>query len=107
MSDNSVIIYSDGTTVGIKSTLTDLLELPNKQRVSHVEPVNYLLRKCFHFIRKRVKEDSFMYEFTRHWPCMWQARMVNGPVLGPFKNRRTALAAEVVWLKVTLEYEET
>lgn len=70
-----------------------------KQRASHVEPVQPVLRWLFHCIRSRVADDSWLAGWTRRWPCVWQARIFDGPVLGPFVDRKAAISAEVDWLE--------
>lgn len=100
---NTVFIGEDGTITGVASSLTDTLGLHDKKRASHVEPVNRVLRWLFHSLRERVKDDSTLAEFTRHWPCLWQARILNGPILGPFKKRQVAIAAEIKWLNEMFE----
>lgn len=100
---NTLFIDDDGTMTGVASPLTEALGLHAKERVSHVEPVNGMLRWLFHSLRERVKDDSTLAEFTRHWPCLWQARILNGPILGPFKKRQVAIAAEIKWLNEMFE----
>jgi len=99
---NSIVIDHDGVMTGMDSPLTRSLNL-ERRRASQVEPVNTWLRWLFHSIRRRVKEDSFLAEFTRKWPCQWQARIFNGPTFGPFKSRKTAIATEIVFLEVLIE----
>jgi hypothetical protein len=70
-------------------------------RASHVEPVNVVLRWAFHIIRTVVDDDSAMAQWTRDWPCLWQAnlQLSNGPVLAAFTNRQAAIDAEIEWLQ--------
>ena len=96
---HSVFIDETGNIVGVASPLTQILKLGDRRRVSHVEPVNPLLRKVYHFIRNRVDDESRMASITRRWPCVWQARIFDGPVLGPFRSRRKAIEAEVRWIE--------
>lgn len=103
MPTTTVFINTDGTVVGLESEITRLLKLGNRRRVSHVEPVNPLLRRLFHAIRRRVADDSALAEFTRRWPCCWQARVFDGPVLGPFRRRADAIAAEIEFLNSEIE----
>lgn len=82
--------------------LQPLTELgtPQKTRVSHVEPANIFLRWCFHAIRSRVADTSCIAQFTRLWPCLWQARLLVAPiVLGPYRHRYKAIEAELQWLR--------
>jgi|688.fasta_scaffold153642_2 hypothetical protein len=99
----TVFIDTDGTTTGLASPVTQLLRLGDRQRVSHVEPCNWLLRQLFHLIRIRVTDESALAAFTRQWSCRWQANIFNGPTLGPFRRRETAIAAEIHWINQELE----
>jgi len=96
---NSVVINIDGTIQGVKSTLTEDLFTGTRRRASHVEPVNSVLRWLFHQIRSRVSDDSRLAAFTRTWPCHWQARIFDGPVLGPFVTREQAIHVEIAYLQ--------
>lgn len=98
-----LIIDPDGTMHGLESSVTQLLGLRDRRRVSHIEPVNPLLRRLFHAVRQRVSDKSRWAEFTRRWPCCWQARIFDGPVLGPFRSRKEALAAEVQYIQRQME----
>lgn len=98
-----VVINTDGTVVGLESEITRQLKLGNRRRVSHVEPVNLILRRLFHVIRRRVSDDSALAKFTRRWPCRWQARVFDGPVLGPFQQRSAAIAAEIEYVNSELK----
>jgi hypothetical protein len=73
-------------------------------RVSHVIPANRLLRWLFRRLRSMCTDDSPLAEFTRRWPCHWQADLAlcGGPVLGPFRRRSEALAAEVAWIETNI-----
>lgn len=103
MNNSVIFIEEDGTVCGLASPVTRLLGLSDRRRVSHVEPVNRTLRWLFHAIRKRVKDNSAIAEFTRRWPCRWQARVFDGPVLGPFLSRQSAIAAEIAYINTQLE----
>lgn len=106
MKNESVIfIDNDGTVRGLESPLTKLLALKDRRRVSHIEPVNRLLRWLFHYIRYKVSDDSRLAGFTRRWPCRWQANIFDGPVLGPFRSRSEAVDAEVSWINEAMENE--
>jgi hypothetical protein len=102
-STNVIFIEADGTVRGIHSTLTEDLISGTRRRASHVEPVNRALRWLFHQIRSRTSDDSFVASFTRKWPCRWQARIFNGPTLGPFRRRQEAIAAEISYINSQLE----
>jgi hypothetical protein len=97
-----IFIKKDGITEGLVSPVTQLLQLGNIKRVSHIEPVNSVLRWLFHLIRCRVKDTSYLAAFTRYWPCQWRANIIGGPIIGPFKRRKDAIAAEILWINFTL-----
>ena len=103
MSKFTVFIDDDGMTSGLASPLTEALSLSERRRVSHVEPVNRPLRWLFHRIRRRVTDESRAAEFTRKWPCNWQANILEGPVLGPFKQRSNAILAEISYINFKME----
>jgi hypothetical protein len=98
-----IFIDEDGNTSGLESPLTLILNLKNRKRVSHVEPANFVLNFLFRQIRKRVSDDSWLAEFTRQWPCQWQAKIISGPTLGPFKTRTAAIAAEIRYIEGYIE----
>ncbi len=95
-----VFIEKDGTTKGLVSPVTRLLRLGNIRRVSHVEPTNAVLRWLFY--RIRYWDTPYLVAFTRCWPCPWRANIVNGPIIGPFRNRQDAIKAEVLWIETKL-----
>jgi len=99
----TVFIDEDGETSGLKSPLTEALGLQHRERVSHIEPVNRVLRWFFHLIRKHVADDSWLAGFTRRWPVMWRANIFIGPTLGPFRVRQDAIDAEVAHINETFE----
>lgn len=100
-----IYIDNDGVTKGLSSPVTRLLQLSDRQRVSHVEPVDPILRRVFHTLRRRVPDESRLAEFTRRWPCQWQAHIIDGPVLGPFGDRQAAINAEIEFLNSRIEGE--
>lgn len=82
--------------------LVDILESCNitvssRNRISHVEPVNWCLRKLFHAIRGRVSDKSRLASWTRTWPCLWRVRLLDGSgeIYGPFPDRSGAIEFEV------------
>lgn len=103
MTRHTVIVENDGTVKGISSPVTQALGLRDKKRVSHIEPVNKTLRWLFYLIRDRFSDESMAAKFTRKWPCLWQARIFNGPTMGPFASRRSAVMAEVAWITTKME----
>lgn len=70
-------------------------------RMSHIVPVNRVLRWLFVQLRSHCRDTGWLAAFTRRWPCRWQADLAlcGGPVLGPFTRRADALAAEVAWIE--------
>lgn len=102
-----VFIEADGTLRGVHSWLTDdLMSFRSQKRASHVEPSSRVLRWLFYWIRKRVQDGSALAEFTRRWPCHWQARIFDGPVLGPFHSRLDAINAEIAYLNLKMKENE-
>ena len=73
-----------------------------RQRASHVEPVNRVLRMVFRMIRLLAGGNEQLVNSTRIWCCRWRARIIGGPVLGPFNVRSLALDAERAWLNNNL-----
>ena len=98
----NIIIRPDGQVLKIFDPGDEELGL-EQRRASHVEPVNRALRGIFHFIRRRCEDDSKLAAFTRKWPCRWQARIFDGPTLGPFSKREEAITAEISWIENALE----
>jgi len=98
-----IFIDEDGNTSGLKSPLTEALGLKERKRVSHIEPVNQVLRWLFHCIRKVVADDSWLAGFTRCWPVKWRANIFDGPILGPFRVRQAAVEAEVAYINELFE----
>ena len=98
----NIIIRPDGQVLKIFDPGDEELGL-EKRRASHVEPVSRVLRGIFHFVRRRCDDESKLAAFTRKWPCRWQARIFDGPTLGPFSKREDAITAEISWIEKTLE----
>ena len=76
-----------------------------RQRLSRIEPSNWMLRIIFYLIRWTVSDNSHLANFTRGWNCGWRANMAlsNGPILWgeddkPFTTRQAALDAERQWI---------
>lgn len=106
MSKFTIFIDDDGVTKGIRSPVTEALGLPDRKRASHVEPVNRALRWLFHFVRRRVADESTIANITRRWPVVWQAHVFDGPTLGPFRSRQDAIDAEIAYINHQFEYGE-
>lgn len=101
------IIHPDGNIESLENEVTKELGLTCRRRVSHVEPVNKVLRALFHAIRKTVRDESAVADWTRKWPCLWRARIFDGPTLGPFVNRQAAINAEIEFVEQKLIGENT
>ena len=71
------------------------------RRASHIEPVGRPERWAFHFLRKLFGETGRVAAWTRNWKCPWRVNLApsDGPVLGPFLSRPTAIDAEIEWLQ--------
>lgn len=99
MNEQQIIIEPDG-----QIRLVDHHEMGpelgqvTKQRASHVEPVNPILRGLFRLLRARARDDGLVAAFTRCWPCRWRVAIVAGPTFGPYRQRAAAIAAEIDWL---------
>ena len=106
MTEKTVYISPDGEIRGIESDLTKTLGIPREKRVSRVEPVNPVLRILFKSIRSLVSDESATAEWTRRWPCKWQARIFNGPTLKTFSKRSDAIKAEIKWMNERMEKNE-
>jgi len=78
--------------------LEDALGLSARIRLSHIEPVNILLRVAFLLIRYCVADGGAIAGWTRRWPCLWRVRIFNGPTWGRFSDRAEAIQAEHEWL---------
>ena len=71
-----------------------------KERATHVEPVNRVLRALFYLIRDRVDDSHCLAWFTRQWPCSWQARLVRtDEIIATGRNRKDVIAQEVEYLE--------
>ena len=73
-------------------------EQVTRQRASHVEPTNALLRALFRLLRAHSHDAGPVAAFTRSWPCRWRVSIIDGPTFGPFRQRADAIDAEVRWL---------
>ena len=102
-----IIIHPDGNIESLENELTQDLGLTCKRRVSRVEPVSPVLRAIFRAIRKHVSDNSKLASWTRTWTCRWQARIFDGPVLGPYDSRQDAINAEIEFIEQRLLGENT
>lgn len=73
----------------------------SQRRASHVLPVNCVLRWLFRWLRDRYGETGRVAAFTRRWPCLWRVDLgpVDGPIVGPFKLRETAINVEIAYIE--------
>lgn len=70
----------------------------SRERASHVEPENRVLRGLFRLLRAHARDDGPVAAFTRRWPCRWRVTIIGGPSFGPFRARATAIDAEIAWI---------
>jgi hypothetical protein len=71
----------------------------NKERVTSIEPCNWLLRQAFRLIRNRVDDSSRWASFTRLWRCTWQARLLeNDHIICTGRDREDLIRQEVEYL---------
>ena len=77
-------------------------ERVSRKRASHVEPVNWILRIIFRFIRWATGETGKVSDFTRQWRVQWRVDLSpsGGPIIGPFKHRGAAIYSEIEWLNL-------
>lgn len=74
-----------------------------KNRATHVEPVNRILRLAFYFVRNRVDDNSILASMTRHLPCKWQARLLDtNEIIGTSRDRQALIHQEVDYLNERL-----
>ncbi len=81
------------------------------KRVSHVEPINILLRVAFRCLRICFGEYGKVAAWTRLWPCRWQVNFspIGGKLFrvdengNPFQGRRQAIDFEV---RIAADYLE-
>lgn len=97
-----LIVASDGTIEYLGTGNVELtgVELVTVFRASHIEPVNGLVRRLFHWLRVRYGDESRVAAFTRCWPVLWRVNLspVGGPIFGRFIGRSEAIEAEEQWL---------
>jgi len=93
--DGSVRSIASGELLEILDSCN--LSVSSKSRISHVEPVSWVLRKLFTIIRKRVSDGRRMAQWTRGWKCQWRVRLLDGSgeIYGPFSDRLKAIEFEV------------
>lgn len=96
-----IIIEPNGDVRMVENSAVDasLLGIGVCRRASNVLPRNPVLRAVFRYLRDRFGETGRVAAFTRRWPCLWMAELIDGPTFGPFRNRADAIAAEVAYLE--------
>ena len=80
----------------LRAVLDEEFGTVERWRASHVEPINFILRQAFRFLRACVRDESIAADWSRRWSCRWQANLAlsGGPVLAPFINRQEAIDAD-------------
>jgi hypothetical protein len=100
-------VMTEGSEDLFRSLVVDYKSI-KQVRVSHVLPVNPVLRIIFRYLRDKFGEKGLIAKFTRIWPVSWNADMSptgQAIVLGPFRRRRQAIEAEIAWLKANLRLD--
>jgi hypothetical protein len=96
----TVFIEQDASVTFLKSPLTAGFNLGPSitRRYSSVEPDCWCLRLVFIALRWLFKDTSALAEWTRHWRCLWRARIKHGPIL-PIRSRvrQQVIDAEIEW----------
>lgn len=100
ISADGEIILTDKEFAGHISDQGDAQQV----RASHVVPVNRLKRIAFRVIRAIVDDKSAIAGWTRNWSGEWVVILspCDGPTLGPFNDRASAIDAEINWLESDL-----
>lgn len=89
----------DGTIEQIVSD--DMIQIDGDRevrRASNVLPLDPMKRIAFVALRKIFGEKGRVSDWTRTWKGPQIVKIVDGPILGPFRDRKTALDREVQWL---------
>lgn len=96
MSEKQILfIDATGLMHTIEPSLARTFSLRISRRFSHIEPANPFLRRVFRWIRDRVSDESYVAEWTRLWPVLWQVRIVStGQILGTYWTRKAAIRGE-------------
>ena len=88
MSEQQINIGPDGKIRLIDhSELGEALGTVARQRASHVEPANRILRGIFRALRAHTNDSGPVAAFTRSWPCLWTVAIIDGPSFGPYRQR--------------------
>lgn len=78
-----------------------------KERATHIVPVNTIKRLVFKAIRF-LTGDGKRFVCLENWTRRWKGQQLvdltpsNGPIVGPFPDRASAIAWEVNWLAENL-----
>lgn len=103
MSKQLIYVRPDGRIKAVVRTGSEL-SFQHQRRVSRVEPSAVLLRLLFLIVRFVVSDRSKIAEATRRWPCKWRIRFLStGEIYGPYKNRTSAISAEIQMLEGALD----
>ena len=96
----TIYINNDASVSFLKSPLTAGFNLGPSitRRYSSVEPDCWYLRLVFIVLRWLFTDTSAVSEWTRYWPCLWRARIKNGPIL-PIRSqvRQQVIDAEIAY----------
>jgi hypothetical protein len=100
----TVFINNDASVTFLKSPLTAGFNLGPSvtRRYSSVEPDNAVLRLVFHVVRWLVSDTSALAEWTRHWPCLWRARILRTTRVLPIRSRdrQQVINAEIAYFNM-------
>lgn len=93
-----VVIRANGTIETVDDV--DVFTSSTRRRASKIEPVQPVLRWCFHALRSVFGEVGIVSDFTRAWHVQWRCNMLpsSGPCFGNYTERADALKAERQWL---------
>ena len=103
--DRKVVVGLDGRVRYLAhEELEDLLDgegVTLETRVSHIVPESLLLRGEFVLLRAVFGDSGRVASWTRTWRCWWQVdlRPSDGPVVGGFLSRDSAIEFEEGWLQ--------
>jgi hypothetical protein len=74
---NHTLFIDERGTVRALGNPLDLPGAGKSFRYSEIVPVNRFLRGCFRMLRFLFGEKGRVSEFTRRWPCHWQATILH------------------------------
>lgn len=98
MESHDIIVTAQGTLRHLYSddlaAITASVGRQRIQRASHVEPFNELDAAATAWIRQNCSQ------LPSHGGWWANLQAVDGPILGPFETRASALQAEIDWLRI-------